>query len=131
MNADLLERLWLANEDALYITKQAFMANLADWNITPHYAEGIVVGATLTKGSDFHFASFGAKWTLTRADIRRYLTPILEQYGCVTTQTPKDDARQSRFNKILGFVPTGEDEFYIHYKLERPLPKNTRGVLCQ
>jgi hypothetical protein len=130
MRTVLLEKLWRANEDVLYVTKQEFMASFADWDIAPHYAGDTLVGATLTKGSDFHFASFGAKWTLTRADIRRYLSPILAQYGCVTTRTPKDDVRQSRFNKVVGFVPTGEDEFYTHYKLEQSLPKNIRGASC-
>jgi len=131
MRSDILERLWLANEEALYITKQDFMASLADWVIEPHYLGGVMVAAALSKGSDFHFASFGEKWALTRADIRRYLNPIMVQYGCVTTQTSKDDARQIRFNKQLGFVPTGEDEFCIHYKLEQPLPKQTRDASCQ
>jgi len=130
MRTDILERLWLANEEAVYITKQEFMANLADWDVAPHYAGDVMVAAVLRRGSDFHFATFGDKWTLTRADIRRYLTPILEQYGCVTTRTPKNDARQSRFNKLLGFVSTGEDEFCIHYKLEQSSPKNIRGASC-
>lgn len=130
MRTNILERLWLANEDALYITKQEFMAGFVDWDIAPHYTGDVMVAATLSKGSEFHFATFGDKWTLTRADIRRYLDPILEQYGCVTTRTPKEDVRQSRFNKILGFVPTGEDEFYIHYKLEQRPLRNTRGSSC-
>lgn len=130
MRTIILERLWLASEEAVYITKQEFMANLADWDIAPHYAGDVMVGAVLRKGSDFHFATFGAQWTLTRADIRRYLTPILEQYGCVTTRTPKDDVRQIRFNTLLGFMPTGEDEFCVHYRLEQLPFRNTRGASC-
>ena len=130
MRATILERLWLENEEALYITKQEFMAGFVDWDIAPHYAGDVMVGTTMSKGSEFHFARFTGDWTLTRADIRRYLEPILAQYGCVTTRTPKEDVRQSRFNKILGFVPTGEDEFFTHYRLEQLPFKNTGGASC-
>ena len=130
MRTDILELLWAANEEAVYITKQQFMAGFEDWAITPHYENGTMVGATISKGSEFHFATFGGKWKMTRTDIRRYLDPILEQYGCVTTRTPKNDARQIRFNKILGFTATGEDEFFVHYKLDQSHTKYRSGVLC-
>ena len=130
MRSDILELLWAANEEAVYITKQQFMAGFEDWAITPHYENGTMVGATISKGSEFHFATFGGKWKMTRADIRRYLNPILEQYGCVTTRTPKEDVRQRRFNKILGFEITGEDEFYTHFRLEQPSAKGIRNASC-
>ena len=130
MRADILELLWAANEDALYITKQQFLAGFVDWDITPHYVDDIMVAAVLNKGSEFHFARFGGKWTLTRADIRRYLGPILKQYGCVTTRTPKEDTRQGRCTKVQGFKVTGEDEFYTHFRLEQPLANGIRNAIC-
>ena len=131
MRATILERLWLENEEALYITKQEFMACYVDWDISPQYTGDVMVAATIIKGPEFHFARFTGDWTLTRADIRRYLEPILAQYGCVTTRVPKEDTRMARFIRILGFVPTGEDEFYIHNKLEQLPFKNAGGASCR
>ena len=62
MRADILELLWAANEEAVYVTKQEFLAGFEDWAITPHYENGMMVGATINKGSEFHFATFGGKW---------------------------------------------------------------------
>jgi len=88
--------------------------------------DGVLVGAVLTKGPELHFATFGKKWRLTRADIRRYLEPILAEHGHVETKTPADDARQLRFNRLLGFEETGADEFYVHLTLTRlPFSKDT------
>lgn len=116
---ELIELLWGDAKEVLFITKDQYVWSLFGWEITPHEVEGVLAGITLTKGSEFHFVTLGEKWSLTRADVRRYLQPIIDSHGCVTTKTPKEDTRQSRFNKILGFVVTGEDEYYTHFKLEQ------------
>ena len=120
MNTNLI---WDSVKDVLYISRENFFSG---WDIREHKIDGIVVGAALTKESEFHFVTFGNQWALTRRDIRNYLLPILGKYGYVTTKTPIEDVRQHRFNKILGFVANGEDEFYTHYRLA-----NIRGIVCQ
>jgi hypothetical protein len=117
--AEIIDLLWNIDEKVLYLSKTQYVDSLDGWRIAPHYEGGVMVGATITKGSEFHFATFGGQWKMTRADIRRYLRPLIDRYGYVTTKTPKEDTRQGRFNKILGFFVTGEDEFFTHYKLER------------
>ncbi|MDP3909037.1 MAG: hypothetical protein Q8Q14_01480 [Gemmatimonadales bacterium] len=122
--------LWAAVEKMVYITREQYLASLAGWSIHPHAVDGEIVGAVLTKGPELHFCTFGRPWRLTRADIRRYLEPILTEHGRVETKTPKDDARQLRFNKILGFVETGADEFFVHLTLRRlPFSKDTPCLL--
>ena len=117
--SEIIDLLWGVDEKVLYLSKTQYIDSLNGWLIEPRYEDGVMVGATLTNGPEFHFATFGSQWKLTRADIRRYLCPLIERYGYVTTKTPKEDTRQSRFNKILGFFVTSEDEFFTHYKLER------------
>ena len=117
--AEIIDLLWGVDEKVLYLSKTQYVDSLNGWLIEPHYEGNIMVGATLTNGPEFHFATFGDQWKMTRADIRRYLCPLIEQHGYVATKTPKEDTRQSRFNKTLGFFVTGEDEFFTHYKLER------------
>jgi len=116
---DLYDILWRAAEPSLYITKEQYLQGLTGWTLTPHHHDGHLVGIAVTKGSEFHFVTTGEKWTLSRADIRHYLEPILAEYGEVTTETPISLERQHRFNKILGFVETGRDEFCIRYALKR------------
>ena len=115
--AELIDRLWL-QEEGVFLSREQYVQSLDGWDVSPHEVAGVLVGVTITKGPEFHFATFGAKWRLTRADMRRYLGPLLEKYGHVETKTPKDDYRQQRFNRLIGFTAVGEDEFYTHYKLE-------------
>jgi hypothetical protein len=117
----LLEMLWAQNQEAVYITKDQFMQSLDGCDIKQHEVNGELVGATLTRGQEFHFAVFAKGWHLTRADIRHYLQPILDAHGCVKTKTPHEDVRQQRFNKLIGFEPDGHDEYYQHFKLKRLL----------
>ena len=116
---DLLDRIWAQVEPTVYITKAEYLAGFEGWTVTPHEVGGVAVGAVLTNGPELHFITFGERWRLTRADIRHYLAPVLAREGCVTTKTPKDDTRQQRFNRLIGFVDAGEDEFFLHMKLTK------------
>ena len=116
---DLLDRIWARVEPTVYITKAEYLAGLEGWTIIPHKVGSLVVGAVLTKGSELHFVTFGETWKLSRVNIRQYLAPVLAREGCVTTKTPKDDTRQQRFNRLIGFTDDGEDEFFLHMKLTK------------
>jgi len=111
--------LWAQVEPQIYITREQYFGRLEGADIQGHEVDGVLVGITITHGSEFHFTTLGSSWSLTRADIRRHLVPILERHGCVTTRVPHEDIRQQRFNRILGFQSVGEDEFYVHMKLEK------------
>lgn len=123
----LTDRLWDQVEDALYITKEQWLASIEGWEITPHMQSGEVVGAVMVKGTELHFTNFG-KLRVRREDIRHYLEPIIEKHGSVTTRTPHHMERQHRFNQMLGFVETGGDEFDIFYKLDA---ETFRRKICQ
>lgn len=121
--------LWAAVEPTVYITREQYLASLVGWAIQEHTVGGELVMVVLTKGPELHFVTFGKLWSMRRADLRRYLEPVLAEHGQVTTKTPLDDARQLRFNTILGFEATGADEFYVHLTLRR-LPF-FKGTPCQ
>ena len=118
--SSLKDLLWAAVEPLVYITREQYLAGLEGWTITPHEADGVLVAVVITRGPELHFVTFGSAWKLTRADLRRYLDPLLAAHGRVETKTPKDDLRQRRFNRILGFAETGEDEFHVHLTLRHP-----------
>jgi hypothetical protein len=117
---DMIGLMWEQAQKTLYIDREAFIRSLDGWALDPQYNEaGELVCVWLTKGPQLHFATFGKPWNLTRDDIRKRLCPLIERYGHAETFTPKEDARQHRFNKLIGFVAKYEDQFYIHYKIER------------
>lgn len=113
----IVDRLWAKAEPVLYITKDQFIASLDGWAVEGIEHEGELAFAFVHKGPQFHFQSF-SKRPITLKMIKSHLQPMIDQYGYVTTNTPKDDTRQHRFNRRFGFEAVGEDAFDIHYRLE-------------
>jgi len=117
--SDVIDRLWEQLEPMVYITREQFCTGLAAWKMETVEVNGEAAFVTLTNGPEFHFTSLGTRAPATAGLIRRLFAPVLEQHGYVATRTPKDGAdRQHRFNRLLGFRPVGDDEFFIHYRLE-------------
>ena len=114
--AEIKGMIWRSLPSSLYISEEMFLAGLEEWDISPLEIDGDLVAAAITKGPEFHFVTFGKPWKLTRAQLRGYLMPLVEKYGCVQTKTPKEDTRQRRFNELIGFVPEGEDEYFVQYR---------------
>lgn len=120
---DVADQLWAQIESEVYITREQFDRALAEWTIETAYHDGRLAFAALTRGPEFHLASFETGMRITPTMIRRHLDPILERHGCVTTRTPKEGAdRMHRFNQAFGFQKTGESEFFVNYRLERKCP---------
>jgi hypothetical protein len=117
MDADVADGLWAQVEASVYITREQFLDGLAGWDIEPVRIDGKLAFVAMTKGHEFHFASFDTGATITLGMIRARLNPIIERYGFVTTRTPKQGAdRQHRFNRAFGFHVIGEDDFFVEYK---------------
>lgn len=116
---EVTDLLWAQVEPIVFITREQFDRALEACEIEPVEIDGVLAFAALTKGAEFHFASFDTGARITRAMIWDRLNPILERHGHATTRTPKDDTRQQRLNKLLGFRAIGADEFFVHYRMER------------
>jgi hypothetical protein len=116
----LIDALWAQIEPFAYITREQFARGLDAWEVEPVEIDGRLAFATLVRGPEFHFTSFETGARVPVATIWARVEPIMARYGFVTTRTPKDEPRQHRFNKLLGFRPIGEDEFCVHYRLESP-----------
>lgn len=112
----VIDALWAQIEPTVFIQREQFERELDGWEIEPVEIDGKLAIVALTKGPEFHFATFG-----TGAPVRlwKWLNPIIDRHGFATTRTPKDAARQHRFNLKFGFTVTGEDEFFMYYRLER------------
>lgn len=117
---EVIELLWQQTQQTLYVDRATFIKSLEGWDIDPQYNDaGELAVVWLTKGPQLHFTTFGKRWSLTRDDIRKRLGTVIEKHGHAETFTPKEDVRQLKFNTLLGFVATHEDEFYIHQRIER------------
>jgi hypothetical protein len=120
LSDDVIDRLWEQIEPVVYITREQFVRGLAEWDIEAIRIDGDLAFVALTKGPEFHFASFDTGAPISRAMIRSRLDPIIERHGFVMTRTPKEGAdRQHRFNRAFGFHTTGENEFFIMYRLDK------------
>ena len=111
--------MWKQIEPSVYIGRDEFMRALAEWDIEEVWIDGKLAFATLTRGPEFHLASFGTGARITLPMIVSWFGPIMERHGYVETRVPRDGAdRQHRFNRRFGFVPIREDEFFTFYRLE-------------
>lgn len=120
--ADIVDRLWAQIESVVFITRDQFARGLERWEIEPVEIGGELAFVGLTQGPEFHFASFDTGARITSEMIRSRLTAIMDRHGFVTTTTPKDEPRQHRLNRRLGFVATGENEFFVSYRLDKKCP---------
>lgn len=115
---EVLDRLWEQAEPLLYISKEEYIALFDGSELEPCEVGGELWYVTVRKGPLFHFATFSRR-TLPMTAIRAFLQNIIDQHGYVETRTPRDDARQHRFNRRFGFKVCGEDALDIHYRIER------------
>lgn len=117
---EVVDALWAQIELIVFITREQFTRALSEWEIEPVEIDGRLAFAAITKGPEFHFASFDTGASISLAMIRARIEPILDRHGFVTTRTPRSEARQHRFNKRFGFRITGADEFFTHFRMDRP-----------
>jgi hypothetical protein len=123
--------IWQQASQTLFLTREQYLEHLRTFAIEPIERDGILIGAVMRKGPELHFTTFRAGVAIDRQLIRDVLAPQLERYGYVETRTPKPDhTRQHRFNKVVGFVKTGEDDYNVHYRLDRGRSAAHRSAPC-
>jgi hypothetical protein len=115
----VLDLLWERDSEILYISREEYMEALAGWNVESVYGPNGIAAAFVSRGPEFHFLKFDDTLQATREHLRKYPGSLIAKHGYALTRTPKDDARQRRFNQRLGFVVVGEDEFDFHLRIER------------
>lgn len=129
---EIRERIWRQAEPQVFISRREFLADLEGWDIVAREIDGDVAGATLIRGAEFHFVSFGTGKPVSPRLALECLQPILDRHGFVHTRTPKEDARQRRFNQRIGFRLESEDEFYAYFRLDRlNLHAHQERAACQ
>lgn len=116
---EIMEKIWGQIADTTFIPRMDFMTSLESWDITPREIDGEVIGATMSRGPEFHFISFGHRKVFPAALIADCLQPIIDRFGFVRTRTPKGDVRQNRFNLLIGFDVESTDEYFTTFRMDR------------
>ena len=119
--AELIDRLWEKAEPMAFIPKDDFVRALDEWKIYAVTEKGVMLGIVGENGPHMHFETTGSGKPIPRRIVRVVLQGIIDRHGYAVTKTPKEEMRQRRFNEAVGFKMVGEDEYDIHYKIERVL----------
>lgn len=119
----IIDKLWKQLEPIVFITRGQFERGLEAWEIESVEIDGEPAFAVLRNGPEIHWAIFETGTPLTMAMMRDWINPTLDRYGFAVTRTSKEDLRQQRINRRMGCYATGEDEHFIHYRLDHdPCP---------
>lgn len=117
---DLKEELWRKAEPRLFVTKEQYFQDLEGWQIEAIEYGGVIGAITITKGPEMHFVTLETGKPIPRRVVGAVLQKTIGKYGYSLTKTPKDDHRQHRFNKLIGYFRVGEDFYDILYRIEKP-----------
>lgn len=123
--AEIIDAIWKETEHKVFISKREFVASLDGCELAARELGGVIVGATLINGPEFHFVTFGQRKPFTRALMADCIMPVLKKHGFVRTRTPKEDSRQHRFNLLVGFKVESADEYFTYFRMDH---FNLRGV---
>ncbi len=122
---ELLDLLW--QDSPFYLTREDFAASLEGWKLEPVMQDDRLAVVFVVNGPEFHFHKADPAYQCTRETLRRFPGELIARYGYALTKTPIEDRRQLRFNERLGFYRTGEDEEFVHLRIDQ-----LRGVTpCQ
>ena len=119
--AELIDRLLEKAEPMAFIPKDDFVRALDEWKIYAVIEKGVMLAIVGENGPRMHFETTGSGKPIPRRIVRVVLQGIIDRHGYAVTKTPKEEMRQRRFNEAVGFKMVGEDEYDIHYKIERVL----------
>jgi len=114
--SDLVEQLW--QDSPLFVSLEDFASALDGWELEPVMRDGRPAVIFVVKGPEFHFAKLDPAFQCDRETLRRFPGELIARHGYAVTKTPKDDLRQQRFNRRLGFYPVGEDAEFIHFRID-------------
>lgn len=94
------------------------VAMLEGWECLPYVEDGEHMATLIKRGAEVHFAAFHqyrGRGYINRTRLRRFLQPILDQEGFLTTKLSPDEP--DVFIRRLGFAEIGRSESHRIYML--------------
>ncbi len=101
------------------ITRGAYAATLANWDLQPVEIDGAPVGAVMIKDHEIHVV-VGKEHAVQyhRRILRKCLLDNLARHGYLTTRAFKGD-KVATFLTRLGFYKTHEDDTFDWYRIDQ------------
>lgn len=92
-----------------------------EWDIHPIEEDGALLAAVMRKGTEVHIAVAPEhqRRKFTRARAQRFVAPLLEEHGFLTTRVVHGEPAKQLFVQRLGFKPTWTDHRFQYYLLGR------------
>lgn len=97
---------------------RAARERLEGWAPVPYVENGEHMATLIKRGAEVHFAIFKqyrGRGYITRARLRAFLQPILDDEGFLVTKLTRDEP--DAFIRRLGFAPIGESPSHRIYML--------------
>lgn len=90
-----------------------------EWEIHAIEENGELLAAVMRNGTEVHLAVAPEhqRRKFTRARAQRFVAPLLEQYGFLTTRVRHGRPIEQLFVQRLGFKPTWNDSRFQYYLL--------------
>jgi hypothetical protein len=96
---------------------------LEGWSPIPYAENGVHMATLIRKGAEVHFAAFKqyrGKGYITARRLRKFLQPILDEMGFLTTKLALGEP--DAFIRRLGFAQIGETASHRIYMLNEITP---------
>jgi len=119
LRESLIKKFYEKSEPFLFLTEKEFSESFKDWTMICHPDKEDPAFVAFVKGPEFHFVSMERRVPLSLKTIKDFLRVIIKHKGYALTRTPHEDKRQQRFNELIGFQKISEDEYDIHYRIEK------------
>jgi hypothetical protein len=99
-----------------------FAASIFDgWDVIPAHVAGKHVATAIRKGPEIHLYVLPQHrlQILLRGRMQKFIEPLMEEFGFLTTRVLHAQTGQQRFVERVGFKPTWHDNQFQYYMLGR------------
>lgn len=99
-----------------------FAASIFDgWDVIPAYVANKHVATAIRKGAEIHLFVLPQHrlQVLMRGRMQRFIEPLMEEFGFLTTRVLHEQKGQQKFVERVGFKPTWQDSQFQYYMLGR------------
>jgi len=119
MREEALQKIYNSVSGRASFSAGAFCAALADWEVTPVFDAGEIIGGVLSKDNEIHIGVERPFHFSGRRYIREVLQKTIDKYGFAITTVQPQNSGGLKFCKRLGFVEIGERAGNILLRCDR------------
>ncbi len=100
-----------------YLASIGFGSDALDgWTVSVAQRDGVDCCFVLINGPEIHILPFEDGKAMTRKNVIETLTPLLDEFGYVTTRVPRTETNH-KLRTTLGFEQTWQDDQFTYFAL--------------